>query len=188
MEIEAFHACSTVNGPTFIEKNGPFISGDDAGQWLTQGYYFWIEDISLAHAWGNNSKLKGKYSILSATLNMEDETFLDLIARPLHISFFRELLNSYLERVQRLNSKNYRPTVAECIAHMRIEAETDEQVFPFVAIRASERSLHKGYKFVPLDSYPHRINLDSRHQLVLFEGYENQIADKKIVYPDCWVT
>jgi hypothetical protein len=187
MEIAAFHACSTLNGPGFIEENGPFISGDDEGQWLTQGYYFWIDDIDLAHSWGNNRTLKGKYSILSATLDIADDVFLDLIAKPLHINFFRELLSLYLERVNGLKGNNYKPTVAECIEHFRFDAKSDENVFPFIAIRASERSLHEGYKFVPLNSYPNKINLDSRHQAVLFEGNEDCIVKKEIVYPDSWV-
>ncbi|MGB1030872.1 MAG: hypothetical protein ACPGVW_14105, partial [Pseudoalteromonas marina] len=69
MDKPIFHACKLEGGSEVIIKTAPFLSENNKRQWLTQGYYFWIEDIDLAHWWGSNS-VKGDYAILTAKLNL----------------------------------------------------------------------------------------------------------------------
>ena len=70
MDKPIFHACKLEGGSEVIIKTAPFLSENNKRQWLTQGYYFWIEDIDLAHWWGSNS-VKGDYAILTAKLNLD---------------------------------------------------------------------------------------------------------------------
>ena len=62
-------------------------------QWLSNGYYFWLNADRFAHWWG---KLWFKqYAITKYTIKIDRTQLLDLITNPDHIKLFWDLMIEY---------------------------------------------------------------------------------------------
>ncbi|MDD2582996.1 MAG: hypothetical protein PHR66_13485, partial [Desulfuromonadaceae bacterium] len=58
MKTIGHHTCSKKNGKAFILENAPFLSEyNETGKvlkFLGTGYYFWDDNIEMAHNWGRS--------------------------------------------------------------------------------------------------------------------------------------
>jgi len=187
MDKPIFHACKLEGGSEVIIKTAPFLSENNKRQWLTQGYYFWIEDIDLAHWWGSNS-VKGDYAILTAKLNLDstDLSYLDLISSPLHIKYLKKLISKYLNKMSKSCGNRYEPTISEVIDHYREKAKDIPEVFPFIGISCCDDSKTMQRKFINCGNSKDVIALNERHQICIFSGYEQLIQEKEILHPTQW--
>lgn len=189
MDKPIFHACELNGDPDHILNVAPFLSEDNDRQWLTQGYYFWIEDVDLAHRWGSKS-VKGDYVILHASLELETEehkhNYLDLISSPLHIKYFKTLIGAYLNEMKEKLGRKYEPTISEVINHYRILAEEDFDAFPFIGISCCDDSTAMKRKFINSHHSKELLALNERHQICIFKGFESTIQNKIIAHPEKW--
>lgn len=187
MDKPIFHACKLNGSYESISEAAPFLSENNERQWLTQGYYFWIEDIELAHWWGS-SAIKGDYAILTAKLNLdaENHAYLDLIGSPLHIKYLKKLISIYLNKMTTSFGARYEPTISEVIAHYRKNARINPDLFPFIGISCCDDSKAMQRRFINCGKSKDVIALNDRHQICIFAGYEDVIQDKVISHPEQW--
>lgn len=178
--LELFHACRQDGGPEHVKANSPFLSEDNRRQWLTQGYYFWVEDIALAEEWGKSS-VTGEYAIVRVKAQFSEHEILDLVSSPAHIKVFKTLIARFMEEMKTKHRGKYHPTVSECIRYFRFL-----QRFPFKGIIAAEEPDRKMVRRKFIARAENVIALNSRQQLCLFAGSENIIVEKCIVRPADW--
>lgn len=184
LDKDLYHTCEANGGPGIVAEHAPFLSQNNARQWLTQGYYFWIEDIHFAHVWGRQS-INGDYAIVRSKVKFGDEDHLDLIGSPLHIRYFKSLISKYLEKMKAEFDERYEPTVHEVIAQYRKWAEKKPDLFPFKAISCCDDSKHLKRKFIKPNS-EEMLALNERQQLCLFQGNRDLIHEKELVHPEDW--
>lgn len=178
--LELFHACRQDGGAEHLKANAPFLSEDNNRQWLTQGYYFWVEDVTLADKWGESS-VTGEYAILKARAQFSERDILDLVSSPAHINTFKKFLARFMEEMKKKHDGKYNPTVSECIRYYRQLGR-----FPFKGIRAAEEPHPKSVRRRFIETAENVIALNPRQQLCLFAGFEHLIVDKCIVRPAEW--
>lgn len=184
LDKDLFHTCEVQGGPEAVNLKAPFLSENNARQWLTQGYYFWIEDDNLAHDWGKHS-IGGDYAILRVRVDLEPKENLDLIGSPKHINHFKKLISRYLEKMRNATGGQYNPTVHEVIAHYRLMARDNNTVFPFKAISCSDDSKNMKRNFIK-SGKGEALPLNNRQQICIFEGNEDVIVFKEIIHPKSW--
>ena len=107
-----------------VERDGPFLCREK-GAWLGRGYYFWDEDIKLAHWWGMQTT-NGAYIICEAKAK-KDRTLWDLLD-PIHVKEFRLLVHEIIELKV--------ATEDEVIVSSVINFFREKGKFPYTAIRA----------------------------------------------------
>jgi hypothetical protein len=145
MKIIGHHTCSKTGNIQEIEAVGPFISthieaDSQSHKFLGTGYYFWDNNIGMAHSHGQKN-YRRKYYIFEAELNVEDDTFLDLAGNRIDMIHFQEIM-SILSEVE--ETKNW--TLAHFIEFLKRKGQ-----FSYRAIRAMDTSIdpQEILKFVP---------------------------------------
>lgn len=181
-----FHACSTDGGYNEVFRLAPFHSDKKKKQWLTQGYYFWRAE-SLAKKWGETSyKSESNYGILKAKLHLTEDELFDLSANTEHMEYFNKLLSRFMNFKSSQLGGRYNPTVSACLEYYREKAKVSPEILPYIAIMATEEAeFKKEYKFI--EGRENCLAFNPRVQICLFEGYEDKICDKELVYPRNWV-
>ena len=165
-----------------VQRKAPFLSDPIRTHWLTNGYYFW-RGQSCAMKWGFDSySANGNFATLKAKLQLEEDELLDLVSNTEHIEYFEKMLSKFMNHMRQSMGSTVTPTVSGCIQYFRNKSKKHPEVFPFLAIMAAEESRYKKYKFV--ENKTNEIALNKRVQLCLFEGNENRIKDKQLIYPD----
>lgn len=86
----------------FLEQPGSV--GDEIYQWLTDGYYFWLNSDRYAEWWGT-SNLRSDYLITQYEIALDREDVLDLIENPDDEDYFFWLVESYLEKYNESKGK-----------------------------------------------------------------------------------
>ncbi len=99
MRIIGHHTCSKLGTISDIERNGPFLSTyvkDDNKQhkFLGTGYYFWDNNIGMAHAHGQNN-YRRKYYIFQSELELETDIFLDLVGNRIDMLWFQDVMKRF---------------------------------------------------------------------------------------------
>lgn len=178
--LELFHACRQDGGADHVKANSPFLSEDNSRQWLTQGYYFWVEDIALAEQWGKSS-VKGEYAIVRVKAQFSEHEILDLVSSPAHINAFKTLISRFMEEMKTKHGGKYNPTVSECIRYYRAL-----QRFPFKGIIAAEEPRREMVRRKFIANAENVIALNHRQQFCLFAGYKDIIVEKCVVRPAEW--
>lgn len=145
MKIIGHHTCNQDGSIQNIEKVGPFLSKHiekDATQhkFLGTGYYFWDNNINMAHSHGQKN-YKRKYYIFEAQLNLKDEAFLDLAGNRIDMIFFQDIMEKLKTQTETQNWT---------IGHF-IEFLKRIKIFNYRAIRAIDNSIDpkQAIKFVP---------------------------------------
>lgn len=179
-KLVLYHACEQTGGIDSVSVNAPFLSEDNARQWLTRGYYFWVEDIVPAQQWGANS-VKGSYAIVKCDAEYAEEDILDLVSSPLHIKAFKSMLSQYMNVMREKCGCEFDPTVSECINYFR-----SKNLFKFKGIIAAEEQDPAARRRKFIKSAGNFIALNARQQFCLFEGSEDIIMNKCIVEPAAW--
>ncbi|WP_274804070.1 hypothetical protein [Pseudoalteromonas rhizosphaerae] len=183
-----YQTCEQEGGYQQVYDNSPFISEDNPRQWLSQGYYFWIEDKELAVIWGEKAK-NNIYSIVEFELDLsESGQILDLIGSPNAINYFKQLIHDYLDKVHK-NKQKGNPlrdiSVSDIIRHYRAEAAKGEIIFPWAGIKCCDIDTRLKLKF--RRNKQELLALNNRHQLCLFDINEKVISRKRLIHPVEWV-
>jgi hypothetical protein len=135
MRIIGHHTCSKQGAITDIEKQGPFLStyiSEDIKQhkFLGTGFYFWDNNIGMAHAHGQKN-YKRKYYIFQAELELESEIFLDLVGNRIDMLWFQEIMKRF-EHIK--EAENW--TIGSFIEFLKRLG-----IFTYKAIRAIDNSI-----------------------------------------------
>lgn len=185
LSITGYHTCKADGGWSFIRAMAPFISRDNPGQWLTQGYYFWTDVPRHAVAWGNIN-YPNNYAIVKCKIQIEQDDLLDLVGNLEHLDFFEARMKRYKARLiksgKSKDESESEGTVSTCLAWMRKIAETNDNFFPYIAVKAQDTPNLKHYSFRKgkVEQMPTR----TRQQLCLFRSASDCIVEKEIFYPN----
>lgn len=183
-----YQTCEQGGGYHHVYDNSPFISEDNPKQWLSQGYYFWIEDKELAFTWGRVAK-KNIYSIVEYELDLSKSgQILDLIGSPNAINYFKSLIRDYLDKVHTIKDKN-NPlkgvSISGIIRYYRAEAAQGKCKFPWTGIKCCDIDTRLQLKF--RRDKQECLALNNRHQLCLFDINEEVISRKTLIHPAEWI-
>ncbi|WP_218699127.1 hypothetical protein [Acinetobacter harbinensis] len=166
-------------------------------QWLSNGYYFWLNADRFAHWWG---KLWFKqYAITKYTIKVDRTQLLDLITNPDHIQFFWDLMNEYQkvydQAVEAGEAEELiEPSVCAVLTYFR---DLLGDGFQYKAIMAIDE--WKDFKFLdPNSDFEFKMAPDSnqheifggtkRAQICVFEQFGNDILFKKTAhFPEKYV-
>jgi hypothetical protein len=182
MKTIGHHTCSKKNGREYVEKNAPFHSIHDetnnALKFLGSGYYFWDDNIEMAHYWGH-MHFHCNYYIMECQLHLESDIFLDLVGNRSHLRYFKQLIQKFEE----YGFSRSKWTIGAFIEFLKSKEKDMPGIFPFKAIRAIDNSVAPKNKntiqFV--DNKPNYTNLDPRLVICLIEKNDVILHSKKIV-------
>ncbi len=137
MKIIGYHTCSKKGDITEIEEKGAFYSEHieeepNNHKFLGSGYYFWDNNIGMAHSHGQNA-YKRKYHIFKAELNLGEDAFLDLAGNRIDMLNFQEIIN----KLREANKEVENWTLAHFITFLQSKAK-----FPYRSIRAIDAGSH----------------------------------------------
>ena len=185
ISIVGYHTCKLDGGWSFIRSEAPFLSEDDPRQWLTQGYYFWTDSEYYAHRWGVDS-YQDSYAIVKCKIDIDDHLLLDLVGKVSHQEYHNELMGLYQNRIKRAKERkgqrNPKVSVQDIVKNVRIDAAQGLIHFPYLAIKAQDKSGRKTYPFLDggVDVMPAR----TRQQLCVFPEGAGCIVEKETVHPE----
>lgn len=141
MNTIGHHTVENLGNHKELEKTGPVLSeykpADSRFPFLGQGYYFWDYNYEMALHWGK-LKYKGKCYIFEMELNINDDTFLDLVGSRKDMIFFRELMVKF----EKFNNNEKWPIskFIEFIKDLNSKKKF-EGIFPYETIRAIDSSI-----------------------------------------------
>ncbi len=173
MEIVGYHTCKKTND---VLEKAPFLSGCSDRIWLTQGYYFWTDDIYHAHKWGKSS-IEGNYSIVKCLINLDEEKdeLLDLVGNISQQIYFDALIKKFMKEF-----KDENITIRAVIMFLRNKALKNSEIFPFITIKAKDEYNEERYSFIDYGSA--KIRLLERHQLCVFEEGRSKISSPDLEF------
>ncbi|AWB66189.1 hypothetical protein C2869_06955 [Saccharobesus litoralis] len=181
-----YQACERTGGAKGVKSGMPFHSEKNDRQWLGAGYYFWKEDVDLAHTWGEKSVKGTDYAITEHELNFDENELLDLIGSPLDIKCFIELIDDWKTYTNKtFGNHGKKATVSKIIQYFkRLDA------FPWKGVAACHDTTISDaggrHKFIDLNRARESIALNRFQQICLYEGNEEHIERSKIVFPKDW--
>lgn len=159
-----------------VEGNGPFPCCSSRA-WLGKGYYFWDDEIKVAHNWAKHAGYNSNYIICESSYDYDNHNYLDLVGHPIHLRLVRDLYQVYKEYCPNMEKKITVPALIEFV-----KAELGQN-FNFQAIRA--RSELKDYAFTlnfP-GKRPATMNLHPQIQICVIDK-SFLISPFRIVYPN----
>ena len=184
MQTIGHHTCKRAGGATFILEHAPFLSeyNEQEGKlpFLGEGYYFWDDNLDLAHHWGR-VHYRGKYTILEADLSFQDQELLDLVGSRQDMRYFQEIRNELLKGGYIEGDWEVSKMIA-FLRKLRSEPAIEEGLFPFIAIRAVDHSM-VSQKQIPAKFVSARDNftlVNPRMIVCMFEKKEINLLRKRI--------
>lgn len=188
----------TKNLPHFAESKfleQPGSVGDEIYQWLTDGYYFWLNSDRYAEWWGKYN-LKSDYLITQYEIVLDRDDVLDLIENPDDEDHFFWLVEAYLEKYNESKGKPGaeqlpEPTVSSILHFFR---KTDPKIFPFKAVTITDLweaepvfqylKTHKYLKMTPNSKSDHdKYRPMGRPQICVFEEVKSCISNSIPIHP-----
>lgn len=145
------HACACAGGAEYVLREAPFFSVYDEGSrrlpFLGSGYYFWDDNLDMAHKWGR-THYKNSYFVLEARCKISSDLILDLVGTRKDLRFLSQILDQFKKSGYARGGWS----ISQIIEFMkRLSAEFDQGIFPFQAIRAIDHSAreaaHERIKF-----------------------------------------
>ncbi|MBJ9958410.1 hypothetical protein [Acinetobacter courvalinii] len=192
----------TKNLPHFAQSSfldNPGSIDDEIHQWLTDGYYFWLNSDRYAEWWGKYI-LKSDYLITKYEISLERDDVLDLIENPDDEDYFFWLVETYLEKYnQSIGVPGAEhlpvPTVSSILHFFR---KTEPEIFPFLAVTITDfwtaepvfqyLQKHKYLKMSPTSTSQHdKYRAMGRPQICVFEEVKNCITNSTPIYPGEYV-
>ncbi len=181
LNIRGYHSCKITGGKEHIFNNAPFLSELNERQWLTQGYYFWTDSIKFAHKWGELS-VKGDYAVLKCLVKIERDLLLDLVGSVEDQLYFDKILHLFYQKLKEADPEAKPPTVNAVLSFYRKEAEENQDIFPYCAIKAQDAYSESKVLFTERGR-GEELPLVTRQQLCLFEFASYCIHNKEVVHP-----
>lgn len=143
MKIIAHHTCENKGEIKDIELNGAFLSTNIDGNITNQkllgtGYYFFDNNITMAHAHGKN-RYRRKYYIFEAELNLKEDDFLDLVGNRTDMIWIQDVKKRFEPHL-----KDNQKKLGAFIEFLKQKNSSKEfkGIFPYKAIRAIDNSVN----------------------------------------------
>ncbi|HHR6317751.1 TPA: hypothetical protein ACS737_001228 [Providencia alcalifaciens] len=179
-----YHNCRDEGGYDYLREHVPFLSGNGDNQWLTQGYYFWTDDIYWAKRWNPGKKV----TISKFTITFhEDNELLDLVGNVSQIFEFQDMREKVAEK---LNIRDVsKVTVSQVIAFFRKLNEQTEfsGIFPYLAVKAQDTALPHNGSFPKMKFVSYRsesLCLATRQQMCVFAQAKDRIDFSCFMFPE----
>ena len=135
MKTIGHHVCNNQGLIEDIEKQGPFLSvyleeDEKQHKFLGTGYYFWDNNIGMAHAYGQKV-YRRRYHIFEGKLELDTDLILDLVGNRSDMLWFQEIMKRFeaLRNTEKWTLGNF------------IEFLKRKNLFPYKAIRAIDNSI-----------------------------------------------
>jgi hypothetical protein len=179
-DLGNFDEICASGGPLAYSEHDPETK---KSPFLGSGYYFWDDNIEMAHFWGR-SRCKNKYYIFEAELNCSEYVLLDLVGNRKHMKW---LINA-MEMLKSYNNNNPRWEIGKFIELLkRLSSENGiyKGMFPFQSVRAVDHyaKIKYKYNFSEDESRPDFIDLDPRLLICVIDKNENTIKNFKPIFP-----
>lgn len=181
MRILAHHTCDSkgdISDIAEIEAHGPFLSTHTEPhkpKMLGTGYYFFDNNIDVAHAHGKN-RYKRNYHIFEAELQLDENIFLDLVGNRQDMKYIQAMMQ---ELAQYTKDKWTLGSLIEFLKQKNKEAidiGIPIRPFPFKAIRALDYSVRDD------DERSKKIKEDYK---IYFNSQENKYINLQPVFIVC---
>ena len=186
MKTVGFHTVEDRDDAFFINENAPFKSVGSRS-FLGIGYYFWEDDIDLAHWWGE-IHCSNNYVICSGDITCEEALYFDLVGSVKHRKYLKELHNKLKAEIIRFYRKDDIP-LGEIIEYLkRINGMGNyKDIFPFKVIRAVDSSKPSANKMFFASHGKGFIDLSPRTIICLLERNKVFLNNVRIVFPEKYV-
>ena len=159
---KAYHSCLNKNGLNYIKRNAPFLSKKEH-QWLSQGYYFWMDVVDWAVDWNKNGVVI-RFE-LDLSYDSESEIF-DLSGNGEHV----RALEAFAIEYKAMNNLTREPCVSELIEGLRAL-----ETFKFQAVKVNDFRKGRNIDFLNLEDRHEKLNTSGRIQMCVF----NKKTDEK---------
>ncbi|MDC5466465.1 hypothetical protein NRA61_12940 [Acinetobacter baumannii] len=182
-----------------VEDNPRIDKDDEVHQWLTDGYYFWLNSERYATWWGE-SILQSDYLITRYDISLDREDVYDLIENPDDEDDFFFLIEAYLEKYEESKRKGLSdhlpvPTVSTVLHFFR---KKHPEMFPYLAVTITDNWVaepvfkyiteHKYLKMTPTStSKSDNYRPMGRPQICIFKEAVNHISSSLPIYPRDYV-
>lgn len=138
MKAIGHHTVEDLGNAEYVEKHAPFLSEGNAA-FLGPGYYFWENDLDLAHWWGK-LRYGDDYMICEAIIECDNETYLDLAGNKDDMRMVLQLRERFEPEIKRKFSID-EVSLNRLIEHCQhVHQHTLAKVFPFKVIRSVDNS------------------------------------------------
>jgi hypothetical protein len=185
MQTIGHHTCKRDGGAEQVLALAPFLAEYNEAEgkvpFLGEGYYFWDDNLDLAHHWGR-VHYRNKYLILEADLTFAEKELLDLVGSRRDMRYLQDIRNELLQRGLMEGDWEVSKLVA-LLRHLQQSQPTGSEIFPFAAIRAVDHSM-AGHKQLPAKFVAERENytlVNPRMIICIFEKKEITLEKKRIV-------
>jgi hypothetical protein len=160
MQITGHHTCKKTGNPAEIKK--PFFashgSEESDKKFLGSGYYFWDNNIGVAHWWGQKNYQK-KYYIFEGNINATKGIFLDLVGNRDHILLLQEMMQLLMPYNTAPDKKWKLGNFIELCKSLEQKQEY-KGIFPFQLIRAVDSTFEPKEKIEFIEGNKHFLNLN----------------------------
>lgn len=189
--ISCFHTCNNCGSKEDILSKAPFLSSPSKAEWLGTGYYFWTDSDYYAHKWGKIPPRCGKYIIISASVTVNYEDFLDLVGNVEDQLHFHKLVTNYKKHlrylIQTARNKDEKVVLQTVLKNLSVSSVIQHyrksQAFDYKVVKAQDMPEKTTENLVYVKTgkgeslfYP------TRQQLVVYQEAESCIAEKKLHY------
>ena len=178
------HTCKLDGGLKNILKESPFLAKHKPEkhklQFLGEGYYFWDNNIEMAHIWGKQH-CKNNYCIIELDLEITEKTCLDLVGNRKHQIFLVEMLNKLKEKG--FDRKKW--NISNCIEYLKSLRKHNKNIFPYNTIRALDYISPDELKQVRIDfvnNVKHYTVLNPKITICAIDKNLLPLQSKKIIY------
>jgi hypothetical protein len=138
MKTIGYHTVEDRENPDHVENNAPFLCVG-ALAFLGNGYYYWQDDIDLAHWWGQ-VHCGQEYMICESTIQCDDSVYCDLVGSPSDLRKISALRDTLKQEIMRFN-KTDTVALGQIIEFCRrLHSTTKKGLFPWKVIRAVDAS------------------------------------------------
>lgn len=171
-----YQAIEDRGNPNEVEKDGPIKCCLNA--WLGDGYYFWDGFVDCAHWWGGHH-LNNKYMICQASVEENDENYLDLFGNTTDMGLFSKSLALIKSELGRDDL-----TVSEAIAFLKEKTGFKK----YTVIRAESPNCGSN---LPCESVNYVRNnksrLELRRMIQVCVCERGIVYGYKVIYPEDYV-
>jgi hypothetical protein len=182
METIGHHTCLNKGGQKYVYDNAPFLAEyDDEDKnkpYLGQGYYFWDNNLAMAHEWGK-VHCHNEYCILVVELVLNDRELFDLVGNREHCMKLTSLRKKFSDKNH--NRDNWE--LAKFIEFLKDrETETDYAgIFSYKAVRAVDLSGKRNLWTYFVKGKKSFTNLDPKFIICIIDLKRIPLRNKKLL-------
>lgn len=195
-ETIGYHTCDDTEDIDKIERGAPFRSkwkkvvdpkNPPKQPFLSEGFYFWEEDLDSAHWWGR-THCHNKYVVFRYKISVESARFLDLIGSIPDKRQFLKMTEMALSGGLSGYSNAKNMPVGEVLAFIRALLKDR---FPYDGVRAMDNERSQGggkINYRPFATWSNKGTADNpQFILCLFKFSEQTLQERTVLYPTSYV-